>query len=565
MARHLGLARTLVLAIVALLAAALPALPVAAQDPDQIRAVLEDSLLRKGDLPKGFASEDGIVQGSNFDIDRDAFDANGGLGIVSRVWQRQAAEGPLIVFDFRMLFPTPEDAQAYLLDAEDVISERGASNLKLRANEDPIGDLHRLYQGSTELSGQRFAFNNHLLTVGSIAAKVFVTGAPGSANAARSIAEDAARRMGDAQVGAPLPTPEPTPEPTPIPTTAPLPSVAPGPDLSALFEAALISRVGPGIDPSTCVSVPERAFPGELAAISCSIGDVGELLVMRQMASTQALRDAFVPFMGDKNGPTGTCATEAALEPRMDGDVQVGQLACYDTSDPTRVFIWTDERFDTMAWVVAQPGRSFADLNTLYLSAGPVPAGDGPIPTPDPVIVPTPEPTPAPTPEPTPEPTPGPTSGPAGTIPPGLSDAQAELASHIPGAFVGTCAPTTINVDAAATAALLCAATVGEGSVSVTFQQFPDQDAMDTLYAKNLAFLGVTEGSGPCSGDWPAENTWNLDGTVTGRVACAEVGGFSRNMAWTDDRLQIAAFAETFDVAKEDLHQWWLDESGPIP
>ena len=170
MARHLGLARTLALAIVALLAAALPALPVAAQDPDQIRAVLEDSLLRKGDLPKGFASEDGIVQGSNFDIDRDAFDANGGLGIVSRVWQRQAAEGPLIVFDFRMLFPTPEDAQAYLLDAEDVISERGASNLKLRANEDPIGDLHRLYQGSTELSGQRFAFNNHLLTVGSIAA-----------------------------------------------------------------------------------------------------------------------------------------------------------------------------------------------------------------------------------------------------------------------------------------------------------------------------------------------------------------------------------------------------------
>jgi hypothetical protein len=572
MARHLGLARTLVLAIIALLAAAIPgALPAAAQDEDQIRAVLEDALLRKGDLPNGFTSQDGIVQGSNFNIDQASFEANNGLGVVSQVWQRQASNGPVIVFDFRLLFPTPEDARNYLRDAEDVISERDASDLKLRPNEEPIGDLHRLYSGSTTVSGQKLAFNNHLLTVGSMAAKVFVSGAPGSANAARAIAADAARRMGDAQVGVPIatpdPTPEPTPEPTPVPTTAPLPSAEPGPDLSALFEAALIARVGPGIDPSTCGSVVERAFPGELAGISCAIGDQDELLVMRQMESTQALRDAFVPFMGDKNGPTGTCATEPALEPRLDGDVQVGQLACYDTTDPSRVFIWTDERFDTMAWVVAQQERSFADLNDLYLSAGPVPAGDGPIPTPDPVVEPTPVPTLEPTPAPTPEPStgPAPTPAPAGTIPPGLSDAEAELAAHVPAAFVGTCGPTTINVDAAATAAILCTATPGGGSVSVTFQQFADQESMDALYAKNLEFLGATEGTGPCSGDWPAENSWNIDGTVTGRVACAELGGFARNMAWTDDRLLIAGFAEAFDVAKDDLYQWWLNESGPIP
>ena len=49
-----------------------------------------------------------------------------------------------------------------------------------------------------------------------------------------------------------------------------------------------------------------------------------------------------------------------------------------------------------------------------------------------------------------------------------------------------------------------------------------------------------------------------------GRGPVEEVGGFARDMAWTDNRLLILGLAESFDVTQEVLGQWWLDESGPI-
>jgi len=362
MARHFRFARVLVVAIVALLLAG--ALPAAGQD--DARAQLEEALLTLEDLPVGFASQDGIITGSNFALDQEAFDANDGIAILSQVWQRESDSGPVVVLDFRLLFPTPEDARDYLRDAEAVISEREASGLKRGKQEPAIGDLHRLYSGTQTVSGSRIAFNNHLFTVGSMAAKVFVSGAPGSAAAARSIAEIAATRMGDAQIGAPIGSPEPDPAASPGATASP------GPDLSGIFEAVLVARVGPGIDPTTCSPIKERAFPDELGAISCPIGTKGEVLVLRQMPSTDAMATTFVPFMGDRTGPTGTCQKEAALEPRMDGDAQVGQLACYDTEEPTRVFIWTDERFDIISWFISKPDRPFKALDRLYLEAGPI-------------------------------------------------------------------------------------------------------------------------------------------------------------------------------------------------
>lgn len=42
-----------------------------------------------------------------------------------------------------------------------------------------------------------------------------------------------------------------------------------------------------------------------------------------------------------------------------------------DTEDPTRVFIWTDERFDIISWFVATPDRPFKTLDKLY-HAGPI-------------------------------------------------------------------------------------------------------------------------------------------------------------------------------------------------
>ena len=220
MARHLGIARFLVLAILALLLAG--ALPAAAQDLTAAQAQLEEALLTAEDLPSDFVSQDGIVIGSNFNLDQAAFDSNNGIAIVSQVWNRTSATGPIIVFDFRLLFPTPEDARNYLRDAEAVISERDASGLKRDKNEPAIGDLHRLYTGSQTVSGQKFAFNNHLLTVDSMAAKVFVTGAPGSR---RSRPRDRGGRC-PAHGGRPgrvLPSSStpPPPTPAPAPTRAP--------------------------------------------------------------------------------------------------------------------------------------------------------------------------------------------------------------------------------------------------------------------------------------------------------------------------------------------------------
>lgn len=52
-----------------------------------------------------------------------------------------------------------------------------------------------------------------------------------------------------------------------------------------------------------------------------------------------------------------------------EGD-RVGQLACYRTEAGERVFIWTDERFDIIAWIVSSDA-TFTRLYRLYADAGP--------------------------------------------------------------------------------------------------------------------------------------------------------------------------------------------------
>ena len=89
------------------------AVPVASPRPDgrSVPGHLPDALLAAGALHDG-CTDGGLVEGSDFDIDEEAFDASGGLRIVSRVWNRASEDGPLIVFDFRMAFATPEAAVA---------------------------------------------------------------------------------------------------------------------------------------------------------------------------------------------------------------------------------------------------------------------------------------------------------------------------------------------------------------------------------------------------------------------------------------------------------------------
>ena len=267
---------------------------------------------------------------------------------------------------------------------------------------------------------------------------------------------------------------------------------------------------------------------------------------MRLMDSPESLATAFEPFKGDKTGPTGTCEKKANLEPRLDGDVEVGpaRLLRHRGPQPRLHLDRRALRHDRL-----DRGRQGPTLQGA-LQALPVGRADR--------AARTSRPRPRP-----PSPRPRPSVGPEPTLQAGLSDAQASLALHVPAKIRGTCGPTTINVSALATAAVLCTATTPDGTIRVTYQQFPDQDALDTAYAGNLEFLGATRDSGPCSGDWPAETTWTVNDVVGGRVACAEIGGFSRDIAWTDDTLVILGLAETFDVPKDALRTVVAERVGP--
>lgn len=210
------------------------------------------------------------------------------------------------MFDFRLLFPTPADARNYLRDAEAVISEQKASGLKRDKKEPGIGDLHRLYTGSQWVLGQ----NARSTTTCSRSTRW----PPRCSSPARLDPRPARAPSRRPPLGA-WGTPRSVPRSTSgqqAPSVAPGPSAAPGPDLSGIFEAVLITRVGPDIDPAACSPVKERSFPVSWAPSSCPIGSKGELLVLRQMASTDEMLTAFVPFMGDKPGPSGTCAKDGA-------------------------------------------------------------------------------------------------------------------------------------------------------------------------------------------------------------------------------------------------------------
>jgi len=220
----------------------------------------------------------------------------------------------------------------------------------------------------------------------------------------------------------------------------------------------------------------------------------------------------------------------------MDGGVRVGQLDCYDATDGTRVFIWTDERFDILSWFVSTKDRPFKQLYQLYASAGPIAVG-----------------TPAATPEASGSPT-----GSGGSFP---TAAEAALLSHIPDALQDTCDRADV---AGVTAAIECGLTLGAGDVTVTYQQYPDAASMDSGYGDALTFMGVERGTGPCNGDWPGEAVYNISDAPAGHVACAEFGDTARFIAWTDDRLLIQGYAEGFSVTRDDLYQWWLNDSGPF-
>lgn len=154
---------------------------------------------------------------------------------------------------------------------------------------------------------------------------------------------------------------------------------------------------------------------------------------------------------------------------------------------------------------------------------------------------------------------PSPTPEPAFPTP-----AEADLLAHVPEAFRESCSRTRFAVSAAALAGLTCGVGLGDGWVTVTYQQFGDPADLAETYQNTLSFMGVTNDSGPCAEAWPGEGPYSVGDTEAGRAACSEYASFVALISWTDERHLVSGYAEGFDVEREELYAWWTTDSGPV-
>ncbi len=110
--------------------------------------------------------------------------------VALQTWR--SSTGPMLAaFDFRIQFPTTEDAAAYLDAATSILSEQAASGLTPVNDPRSIGEDRRHDRGTADASGQTIEFENDLFHIGPMVAKVFVAGVALPDRAAVQIAQSA--------------------------------------------------------------------------------------------------------------------------------------------------------------------------------------------------------------------------------------------------------------------------------------------------------------------------------------------------------------------------------------
>jgi hypothetical protein len=149
----------------------------------------------------------------------------------------------------------------------------------------------------------------------------------------------------------------------------------------------------------------------------------------------------------------------------------------------------------------------------------------------------------------------------AASPPPFPNPAEEELLRHLLPGVRETCA-TTESDPRPASAAVICTVPLGDQAVTAVYQRFDDREDMARAYQADISIMDVEPDTGPCSGEWPAEHAYTIDGEEAGRVGCADVGGV-KAMSWTDERLLVHANA-VFTGAEQDLYEWWQNEAGPV-
>jgi hypothetical protein len=243
-----------------------------AQSPSAGPDLLAASLLADDDLP-GFAGRD-IEDPTDLDVDRLAFDEHGGVDARIRAWVSQE-QG--VVFDYRMLLPTADDARAYLAAAEPTLSEADDAGLVLDAA-DPLTPGTRHWAGETRIGDEPVAMDVWLIPVGPVVAKVAVTVFGPGLDLRRAIAERALARLeaayGPADAGMPSGSPGASPiasstsdiellQGLVLPWTEPDPPTLgailarPLADLATLWESARFVVAAP----AQATGLPKRSSP----------------------------------------------------------------------------------------------------------------------------------------------------------------------------------------------------------------------------------------------------------------------------------------------------------------
>ncbi len=142
------------------------------------------------------------------------------------------------------------------------------------------------------------------------------------------------------------------------------------------------------------------------------------------------------------------------------------------------------------------------------------------------------------------------------------TEREAVLLSSIPSKTKATCQRESADDRAGrAVAGVVCTS----GKVTVYYDQFRTKAAMDAYYARLRSGSGATRDTGTCGQDSTAESTWNIDGTVKGRLLCYESSQGNAVVVWTHDADKILGFALRQDANQAQLAKWWKGpNSGPI-
>ncbi len=311
------------------------------------RETLVATLLDADDLP-GFTGRD-LGNPRDLDIDRLAFDEQRGIEHVARAWVSPERG---VIFDQRMLFPTPEAALAYLTVAEPTLSEADDAGLAL-VTDDPLTRASRHWAGETTIGEERVAMDVWLIPVGPVVAKVAATVFGPALADRRDIAERALGRL-EAAYGPAAVSPTGSPG---------APSASPASDIElvqALARAVL--RTGArGCDGDD----PGPSLPGEVVAMSCTTGEV--VVVYRQFTGAATRDAAYALLLHEVPEPDGTATScaDGAWRGSVTEDDRTWAMACWESSSGL-VLLWTEPAQAVLGAILAPP---FADLMGLWEAA----------------------------------------------------------------------------------------------------------------------------------------------------------------------------------------------------